>query len=88
MSCIAISSANWASRWPIALRRRQLPNKTRLAKLSPSQVQSTQLEGEKIESVLDHAPGNHAPIGGIKVIAANGWFAARPSGTEDEHVPP
>ncbi len=57
--------------------------KSRLAKLSPSQVQSTQLAGERIESVLDHAPGNHAPIGGIKVIAANGWFAARPSGTED-----
>ena len=57
--------------------------KTMLAKLSPSQVQSTQLAGEKIESVLDHAPGNHAPIGGIKVISASGWFAARPSGTED-----
>ena len=57
--------------------------KSRLAKLSPSQVQSTQLAGERIESVLDHAPGNHAPIGGIKVIAANGWFAARASGTDD-----
>ncbi len=57
--------------------------KTRLAKLSPKQVQSTALAGEKIESVLDHAPGNHAPIGGIKVTSASGWFAARPSGTED-----
>jgi len=57
--------------------------KTRLAKLSPKQVQSTELAGEKIESVLDHAPGNNAPIGGIKVTAASGWFAARPSGTED-----
>ena len=57
--------------------------KTRLAKLSPQQVQSTELAGEKIESVLDHAPGNNAPIGGIKVTAAGGWFAARPSGTED-----
>jgi len=57
--------------------------KKRLAKLSPQQVQSTQLAGEKIERVLDRAPGNDAPIGGIKVIAANGWFAARPSGTED-----
>jgi phosphoglucomutase len=57
--------------------------KTRLAKLSPKQVRSTELAGEKIESVLDHAPGNHAPIGGIKVTAASGWFAARPSGTED-----
>jgi phosphoglucomutase len=57
--------------------------KKRLAKLSPQQVHSTQLAGEKIERVLDRAPGNDAPIGGIKVIAANGWFAARPSGTED-----
>lgn len=57
--------------------------KARLSKLSPQQVRSTELAGEKIDSVLDHAPGNHAPIGGIKVIAASGWFAARPSGTED-----
>jgi len=39
--------------------------------------------GEKIEDVLDRAPGNHAAIGGIKVITKSGWFAARPSGTED-----
>ena len=39
--------------------------------------------GEPIQSVLSHAPGNGAPIGGVKVIAANGWFAVRPSGTED-----
>ena len=57
--------------------------KAALAKLSPQQVQSTELAGEKIEGVLDHAPGNQAPIGGIKVVAASGWFAARPSGTED-----
>ncbi|MFZ3323799.1 MAG: phosphoglucomutase (alpha-D-glucose-1,6-bisphosphate-dependent) [Usitatibacter sp.] len=57
--------------------------KKKLAKLSPQQVPGKELAGEKIESVLDHAPGNKAPIGGIKVIAANGWFAARPSGTED-----
>ncbi|WP_430390062.1 phosphoglucomutase (alpha-D-glucose-1,6-bisphosphate-dependent) [Dyella sp. 20L07] len=57
--------------------------KARLSKLSPQQVKSTQLAGEKIESVLDRAPGNGAPIGGIKVASANGWFAARPSGTED-----
>ena len=56
--------------------------KARLAKLSPTQVLSTELAGEKIDSVLDHAPGNQAPIGGIKVTAASGWFAARPSGTE------
>ena len=57
--------------------------KARLSKLSPDQVKSTQLAGEKIESVLDRAPGNGASIGGIKVASANGWFAARPSGTED-----
>ena len=57
--------------------------KAKLAKLSPTQVVSTELAGAKIENVLDHAPGNNAPIGGIKVITANGWFAARPSGTED-----
>ncbi len=57
--------------------------KTKLAKLSPAQLRSDQLAGEKIEQVLDRAPGNDAAIGGIKVIAANGWFAARPSGTEE-----
>ena len=46
-------------------------------------MQSTELAGEKIESVLDRAPANNAAIGGIKVTTANGWFAARPSGTED-----
>ena len=56
--------------------------KARLAKLSPDQLHSDRLAGEKIEQVLDHAPGNNAPIGGIKVIAVSGWFAARPSGTE------
>ena len=57
--------------------------KQKLAKLSPQQVRITELAGEKIEKVLDRAPGNDAPIGGIKVIAASGWFAARPSGTEN-----
>ncbi|MBK5230133.1 MAG: alpha-D-glucose phosphate-specific phosphoglucomutase, partial [Thermoleophilia bacterium] len=57
--------------------------KEMLSKLSPRQVRITQLGGEKIERVLDRAPGNDAPIGGIKVVAASGWFAARPSGTED-----
>jgi phosphoglucomutase len=56
--------------------------KAKLAKLSPDQLKSDQLAGEKIEQVLDHAPGNGAAIGGIKAIAASGWFAARPSGTE------
>ena len=57
--------------------------KKQLAALSPQQVGSTTLAGEKIESVLSKAPGNGASIGGIKVITASGWFAARPSGTED-----
>lgn len=57
--------------------------KQKLAKLSPQQLKITHLSGEKIERVLSHAPGNDASIGGIKVVAANGWFAARPSGTED-----
>ncbi len=54
-----------------------------LAKLSPQQVKFTELAGERIQAVLTHAPGNGAPIGGLKVIAESGWFAARPSGTED-----
>jgi phosphoglucomutase len=57
--------------------------KQRLAKLSPQQVSITELAGEPILRVLDRAPANDAPIGGIKVIAASGWFAARPSGTEN-----
>jgi phosphoglucomutase len=57
--------------------------KEQLAKLSPEQVKITELAGEKIQNVLTHAPGNGAPIGGLKVAAQSGWFAARPSGTED-----
>src|SRR5881396_293506 len=57
--------------------------KRRLAALSPGQVQCAELAGEKVQSVINQAPGNHAPIGGVKVSAATGWFAARPSGTED-----
>ncbi|HEX7953591.1 MAG TPA: phosphoglucomutase (alpha-D-glucose-1,6-bisphosphate-dependent), partial [Burkholderiales bacterium] len=56
--------------------------KKMLAQLSPEQVQSSELAGEKILGKLTRAPGNDAPIGGLKVEAANGWFAARPSGTE------
>ena len=56
--------------------------RAKLANLSPAQVQSDELGGEKLDRVLDRAPGNDAPIGGIKAIAASGWFAARPSGTE------
>ena len=57
--------------------------KKALAALSPGEVRSTDLAGEKILAVLTKAPGNDAPIGGIKVIAPSGWFAARPSGTEN-----
>ncbi len=57
--------------------------KQRLAQLSPQQVLSAELAGEKIQSILTHAPGNGASIGGLKVVAESGWFAARPSGTED-----
>ena len=57
--------------------------KKQLAALTPQQITSTELAGERIESILGHAPGNGEPIGGIKVNTANGWFAARPSGTED-----
>jgi phosphoglucomutase len=57
--------------------------KKQLASLSPGQVKFTELAGEKIDAILTHAPGNNAPIGGLKVMATNGWFAARPSGTED-----
>ena len=54
-----------------------------LGRLSPQQVRSTELAGEKIQAILTRAPGNGAPIGGLKVAAESGWFAARPSGTED-----
>jgi len=57
--------------------------KKKLSSLSPQQVSSTELAGDKIEAVLSHAPGNGAAIGGVKVVTANGWFAARPSGTEN-----
>jgi phosphoglucomutase len=57
--------------------------KAKLAKLSPTQVTAKQLAGEPITAILTEAPGNHAAIGGLKVTTENGWFAARPSGTED-----
>jgi phosphoglucomutase len=57
--------------------------KSLLGKLSPQQVKSKQLAGEPIQTILTQAPGNGASIGGLKVIAEHGWFAARPSGTED-----
>ena len=57
--------------------------KALLAALAPARIAARELAGEAITAVLDHAPGNGAAIGGIKVIAKSGWFAARPSGTED-----
>ncbi|HEY0749026.1 MAG TPA: phosphoglucomutase (alpha-D-glucose-1,6-bisphosphate-dependent) [Steroidobacteraceae bacterium] len=57
--------------------------KAKLSKLNSQQVRITELAGEPIDSVLTQAPGNNAPIGGVKVISRGGWFAARPSGTED-----
>jgi phosphoglucomutase len=54
-----------------------------LGKLSPEQVRSTDLAGEKVQAILTRAPGNGASIGGLKVAAESGWFAARPSGTEN-----
>jgi phosphoglucomutase len=57
--------------------------KARLQKLSPEAVRESRLAGEPITAKLTRAPGNDAPIGGLKVVAASGWFAARPSGTEN-----
>ena len=57
--------------------------KERLEKLSPEAVKESSLAGEPIVAKLTRAPGNDAPIGGLKVVAASGWFAARPSGTEN-----
>ncbi len=57
--------------------------KAALLKLSPADIHTAQLAGDQIREMLVNAPGNGAPIGGLKVITANGWFAARPSGTEE-----
>src|SRR5438128_5832598 len=57
--------------------------KDRLKKLSPDAVKASEMAGEPILAKLTRAPRNGAPIGGLKVVTANGWFAARPSGTED-----
>jgi phosphoglucomutase len=56
--------------------------KEKLEKLSPDAVRAPDLAGEPIIAKLTRAPGNDAPIGGLKVVTRNGWFAARPSGTE------
>jgi phosphoglucomutase len=57
--------------------------KQKLSRLSPSMIRQTEMAGDKITGILTTAPGNNAAIGGLKVTTANGWFAARPSGTED-----
>ena len=57
--------------------------KAALQRLSPDQITASTIAGDRITSLLTHAPGNGAPIGGLKVVTENGWFAARPSGTED-----
>ena len=62
---------------PPASRRRSSPG------CRPQQVSATELAGEPITATLTSAPGNGAPLGGLKVTTENGWFAARPSGTED-----
>ena len=54
-----------------------------LAALTPHQVECSELAGERVERIITEAPGNHGSLGGVKVMAATGWFAARPSGTED-----
>jgi phosphoglucomutase len=57
--------------------------KAALGALTPERVAATELAGEPIDAILTRAPGNGAPIGGLKIVAANGWVAVRPSGTED-----
>ena len=57
--------------------------KALLERLSPASIRAGDLAGEPIQAILTSAPGNGAPIGGVKVVAESGWFAARPSGTED-----
>ncbi|GAC1304611.1 MAG: phosphoglucomutase (alpha-D-glucose-1,6-bisphosphate-dependent) [Steroidobacteraceae bacterium] len=57
--------------------------KQKLGKLDSTQIHSTELAGDRIDKILTRAPGNDAPIGGVKVVAKSGWFAARPSGTEN-----
>jgi len=84
---LAISQAICQYRNGAASRVREAPatpeQKQMLAQLSPQQILSAELAGETIQSILTQAPGNGAPIGGLKVITGNGLFAARPSGTED-----
>src|SRR4030095_4342848 len=60
-----------------------LEQKRILQRLAPEDVKAAELEGEPIMAKLTHAPGNNAAMGGLKIVARNGWFAARPSGTEN-----
>ena len=75
----------WAPNASLVLwaREKEMTDPQRLSSLSPEQIRSTELAGDKIVNVLSHAPGNGAAIGGVKVVTDNGWFAARPSGTEN-----
>jgi phosphoglucomutase len=70
-----------------AYRRMDAPatpaQKAALQRLEPEDVTASKLAGEEITAMLTNAPGNGAPLGGLKVVTENGWFAARPSGTED-----
>ncbi|MEW5300507.1 MAG: hypothetical protein WDW36_003436 [Sanguina aurantia] len=75
-------AVNFALRDAMAMSAIVKTKKAKLSRLSPDQLHSDQLAGEKITQVLAKAPGNDAAIGGIKAIAPSGWFAARPSGTE------
>jgi phosphoglucomutase len=59
------------------------PQRKTLEALSPDAITAKSMAGEPIKAVLTRAPGNEAPIGGLKVVTENGWFAARPSGTEE-----
>ena len=65
------------------MRRRRQSRRTCLKALSPEKLGLSQLAGEPVLNALTAAPGNGQPFGGVKVITENGWFAARPSGTED-----
>ena len=80
----ASDARNWARRSPNRIDApANAEQKKTLASSTARQVRITELAGEPIDQILTHAPGNDAPIGGVKVVSRGGWFAARPSGTED-----
>jgi len=77
-------SAEFGASWYTRIDAAATPDqKARLRRLSPRDVEEQTLAGERITAKLTTAPGNNAPIGGLKIVTASGWFAARPSGTED-----